>query len=224
MNSLEVPLSAVSYAAQIGISEPVLDTLLHPAIPFSQQLPQGTATIADFPTFSSTPTLRADVSKLQALIPKVAAKAVSFTDVHDFLTKMATDIDNIWYGDYNRLQTDIATWQPPGSFEVHASALRQTYQAFLAGGQEIEGAIFVLEGIGPADSKQELIQAAGEYQTATGRVRRPAEPQGRAGVAPPADRSVGPALRGHHPAGARPSPSTARRRRSSATRRSRARP
>jgi diguanylate cyclase (GGDEF)-like protein len=168
MNSLEVPLSAVSYAAQIGISEPVLDALLHPAVPFSKQLAQGTATIAGFPTFSSTSTLRADVTELKAMIPKVAAKTVSFNDVHDFLTKMANDIDNIWYQDYNRLETDIATWQPPGSFEVHAAALRQTYQAFLAGGHEIEGSIFVLEGIGPADSKQELIQAAGEYQTATG--------------------------------------------------------
>ena len=81
MNSLEVPLSAVSYAAQIGISEPVLDTLLHPAVPFSKQLAQGTATIADFPTFSSTPILRADVAELQAMIPKVAAKTVSFNDV-----------------------------------------------------------------------------------------------------------------------------------------------
>jgi diguanylate cyclase (GGDEF)-like protein len=168
MNSLEVPLSAVSYAAQIGISEPILDTLLHPAVPFSKQLAQGTATIADFPTFSSTPTLRADVAELQAMIPKVAAETVSFNDVHVFLTKMASDIDNVWYKAYNRLQADVASWQPPGTFEVHVSALRQTYQAFLAGGHEIEGAIFVLEGTGPADSKQELIQAAGEYQTATG--------------------------------------------------------
>jgi diguanylate cyclase (GGDEF)-like protein len=168
MNSLEVPLSAVSYAAQIGISEPVLDTLLTPAVPFSKQLAQGTATIVGFPTFSSTPTLRADVAELQAMIPKVTAKAVSFDEVHVFLTKMASDIDHVWYQAYNRLQADVSSWQPPGTFEVHVSALRQTYQAFLAGGHEIEGAIFVLEGIGPADSKQELIQAAGEYQTATG--------------------------------------------------------
>jgi diguanylate cyclase (GGDEF)-like protein len=168
MNSLEVPLSAVSYAAQLGISEPVLDSLLHTAVPFKTQLAQGTATIAGFPTFSSTPTLRADVAALQAMIPNVAAGSVTFDAVHVFLTKMASDIDTIWLQGFNRLQTDIATWQPPGSFEVHASALRQTYQAFLAGGHEIEGAIFVLEGIGPANAKQELIQAAGEYQTATG--------------------------------------------------------
>jgi diguanylate cyclase (GGDEF)-like protein len=168
MNTLEVPLAAVSYAAQIGISAPVLDSLLHPAVPFQVQLAQGTATIAGFPTFSSTPTMRADVAELQALIPKVEAKSVSFTDVIVFATKMAADIDNIWYRGYNHMQADIAAWQPPGSFEVHASALRQTYQAFLAGGQEIGGGIYVLEGVGPTNAKQELIQAAGEYQTATG--------------------------------------------------------
>jgi diguanylate cyclase (GGDEF)-like protein len=167
MNSLEVPLTAVSYAAQIGISEPELDSLLHPATPFSSQLLQGTTTIADFPTFTSTPTLRADVNTLQALVPKVEAKAVAFSHVLAFTTKMQADIDAIWYQDYNRLQTDIASWQPPGSFEVHASALRQTYEAFLAGGQEISGAIYVLEGVGPSNAKQTLIQAAGEYQTAT---------------------------------------------------------
>jgi diguanylate cyclase (GGDEF)-like protein len=167
MNTLEVPLTAVSYAGQLGISAPVLDTLLHPAIPFQTQLAQDAATISSFPTFSSTPTLRADVSELRVMIAKVEFKTVSFGDVVAFTTKMAADIDNVWYRDYNHLQTDISAWQPPGSFEVHASALRQTYQAFLAGGQEIGGAIYVLEGVGPANAKQQLIQAAGEYQTAT---------------------------------------------------------
>ena len=169
MNSLEVPLSAVSYAAQIGIGEPELDTLLHPAVPYSQQLQQATANIADFPTFSSTPTLRADVLELQAMIPQ-RGREVGVVHRRAQLPRQDGDRhrQQVWYGDYNRLQADIATWQPPGSFEVHASALRQTYQAFLAGGQEIEGAIFVLEGIGPADSKQVLIQAAGDFKAATG--------------------------------------------------------
>jgi diguanylate cyclase (GGDEF)-like protein len=168
MNSLEVPLSAVSYASQIGISAPVLDTLLHPGVPLEVQMKQGTATIAGFPTFSSTPTMRADVTELKGLIAKVEAKTVSFSDVLAFTTKMSADIDNIWYADFNRMQSDIAAWQPPGAIEVHASALRQTYAAFLAGGQEIGGAIYVLEGVGPANSRQELIQAAGEFQVATG--------------------------------------------------------
>jgi diguanylate cyclase (GGDEF)-like protein len=167
MNSLEVPLSAVSYAAQIGISETVLNALLHPAVPFSVQLSKGTAAIAGFSTFSSTSALRGDVTELKTMIPEVAANRISFTDVHTFLTKMADDIDTVWYRDYNNLQADVARWQPPGSFEVHASGLRQTYEAFLAGGHEVEGAIFVLEGIGPKNAKQELIQSAGEFQTAT---------------------------------------------------------
>jgi len=167
LNPLQVPLLAVSYAAQIGISESVLDTLLKPAVPFRDQLAQGTAEIAGFPTFSSTPALRRDVAQLQVMIAKVAANTISFTNARAFMVTMASDIDNIWYRNYNRLQADITTWQPPGSFEVHAAALRQAYEAFLSGGHEIEGAIYVLEGIGPADAKQELIQSAGEFDTAT---------------------------------------------------------
>ncbi len=167
LSTVEVPLAAVSYAAQIGISEPVLDQLLHPKIPFQDQLAQGAAAIAGFSTFSSTPTMRADSSELRAMIPKVAAKTTSFADVNTFFTKMGADIDSIWYRDYNQLQAEIDSWQPPGSFEVHASAMRQSYQAFLAGGAEISGAIYVLEGTGPTNAKQQLIQAAGEFQTAT---------------------------------------------------------
>ncbi len=167
MNPLQVPLLAVSYAAQIGINEPTLDSLLKPAVPFRVQLAQGTATIAGFPTFSSTPTMLRDVDQLKALIPRVEAHTVSFTDARAFMVKMAVDIDDIWYRHYNHLLTDISTWQAPGSFGVHAAALRQTYQAFLAGGQEIEGSLYVLEGIGPSDAKQELIQAAGVFGVAT---------------------------------------------------------
>jgi diguanylate cyclase (GGDEF)-like protein len=167
MNPLSVPLLAVSYSAQLGISESVLDTLLKPAVPFRVQLAQGTSRISGYPTFSSTPTLRADTAQLQALIPRVMANTVSFTTAHDFMAKMSADIDNIWYQKYNQLQADISTWQAPGSFEVHAAALRQTYQAFLTGGHEVEGAIYVLQGTGPASAKQELIQSAGGFNTAT---------------------------------------------------------
>ena len=97
MNPLQVPLLAVSYAAQIGINERTLDTLLKPAVPFRVQLAQGTATIAGFPTFSSTPTLRRDVDQLKALIPRVEANTISFTDARAFMVKMAADIDDIWY-------------------------------------------------------------------------------------------------------------------------------
>jgi len=167
MNPLQVPMLAVSYASQLGISEPELDALLKPAVPYRVQLAQGTAKIAGFPTFSSTPTLRSDVVQLKALIPEVVGNTISFTAARAFMVKMAADIDDIWYRDYDRLQSDVSTWQPPGSFEVHAAALRQAYEAFLSGGHEVEGAIFVLEGIGPSNAKQELIQAAGEFQTAT---------------------------------------------------------
>ncbi len=167
MNPLSVPLLAVSYAAQLGISEPDLDGLLKPAIPFRVQLAQGTSRISGYPTFSSTPALRSDVAELRALIPKVMANTVSFSVARNFMAEMSSSIDNIWYRDYNRLQADISAWQAPGSFEVHAAALYQTYQAFLTGGHEVEGAIYVLQGTGPAGAKQEMIQSAGGFGTAT---------------------------------------------------------
>jgi diguanylate cyclase (GGDEF)-like protein len=167
MNPLSVPLLAVSYASQLGISEPVLDSLLKPSVPFRIQLAEGTARIAGYPTFSSTPTLRADVAELQDLMPKVMDNTVSFAVTQAFMAKMTTDIDNIWYGDFNRLENDVSTWQAPGSFEVHAATLRQAYEAFLAGGHEVEGAIYVLEGTGPTTAKQELIQASGDFNVAT---------------------------------------------------------
>jgi diguanylate cyclase (GGDEF)-like protein len=167
MNALEVPLTAVTYAAQVGVGEHELDLLLHPSVPFETQLAAGTSRIKGFATFTSTPTMRVDVKELQAMITRVSSGTVDFETVHAFTTKMASDIDGIWYSGYNRLQKEVAAWQPPGSFEVHASALLQTYQAFLAGGHEIEGAIYVLEGIGPSDSKQELVQSEGDFQTAT---------------------------------------------------------
>jgi len=167
LNVVQVPMTAVSYSGQLGISEETLDKLLKPTIPFQTQLAQGTAKLADFPTFSSTPTIRSDVATLKNMIPEVQARTITFIRVHAFLTKMAADIDNLWYSGYNELQNDIAAWQPPGLVEVHASALYQTYQAFLAGGHQIEGAIYVLQGTGPTDAKQELLEATGEYQTAT---------------------------------------------------------
>jgi diguanylate cyclase (GGDEF)-like protein len=166
-NSLEVPMTAVSYAAQLGVNESALDTLLKPSVPFDVQLADESENLEESPVFASTPTLRKDLAAAVALIPEIQSRSATFTQVHTSLTKMADDIDALWYRDFNRLQGDIATWGPPGVFEVHAAALYQTYQAFLAGGHEIEGGIYVLEGLGPADSKQELIQAAGEFHSAT---------------------------------------------------------
>src|SRR6185312_9801259 len=119
------------------------------------------------PTFSATPALRRDLTRIKAIIPGVEAGTARFSSVHSLLNTMADDIDRLWYGNYNRLQADVASWQPPGAVEVHAATLYQTYQAFLAGSHEIEGGIYVLEGTGPPGSKAELIQAAGEYATAT---------------------------------------------------------
>jgi diguanylate cyclase (GGDEF)-like protein len=167
LNVVQVPLTAVSFAGQLGISEAALDKLLKPAVPFETQLAEGTNELASFPTFSSTAKMRSDVANLQKIIKEVQAGTVPFTQVRAFVTSMAADIDSLWYQSYNQLQRDIAAWQPPGPFEVHTSALYQTYQVFLAGVHQVEGAIYVLEGTGPSDAKQELLEATGEFQIAT---------------------------------------------------------
>ncbi len=64
------------------------------------------------------------------------------------------------------MQDDISAWHPPGSFEVHASALRQTYQAFLAVGGLVNSVGMVLEAPPSADATKVLISSAAGYQTA----------------------------------------------------------
>jgi hypothetical protein len=126
----------------------VLNSVLKPAVPYQDQLAEGTKKIAGVSTFSSTPTLP-DVIRLQATISEVTTNSISYGTVQTFVTKMAADINSIWYGDYNPAPArTIADWQPPGAFEVHASALRQTYAAFLAADSEVEDGVFVLEGMG----------------------------------------------------------------------------
>jgi len=180
VSALSVPLDAVSYAAGLGISENLLNTLLKPAVPFQDQLTRGRATIAEFPTLSSTPTLRADLAELRTVSLKVAGGTISYAKVETFLVRMALDVDDVWSTAYDHLQADISNWRPPASFAVHASVLRQTYQAFLAGGQMVEGAALVLEGEKATETKRLLIQAVGEYQVATGQFAGHLSPRAQA--------------------------------------------
>jgi diguanylate cyclase (GGDEF)-like protein len=166
INGLSAPLLAVSYAAELGITDTVLATLLHPTVPFRQQLADGAASIAGFPTFASTPTLRADAAELQDVSLGVANGTITHGSVKTFLTKVCLDIDDLWYGAYDHLQRDISVWQPPGLLGVHASTLIQTYQAFLSGTRVVEGAGLVLENLGGLDAKQDLIEANAVYQVA----------------------------------------------------------
>ena len=165
LNSLSTPISAVSYAAGLGISTTVLDSLLHPATPFAEQLAQATASIDQFPDF--TPTLRGDVTELKALSVKVVANTVAYADVGIFMARMSLDIDTLWYSTYDQLQADVSQWGSPGSFGVHASTLVQTYQAFLSGNRLLEGCGLVLQGVGTAAARQKLIAADGAFAVAT---------------------------------------------------------
>lgn len=166
LNSIEFPVAAVSYSAQLGISEPLLDQLLKPSTPFRTQMQGISRQVSATKTYFSTPTLHTDASRLLQIVDGVTTNAVPYPQVLSFFLKMSGDIDDVWYADYHQLQSDLNRWQPPGSIEVHAAALRQVYAAFLAGGNEVSGAIYVLEGIGPADARQQLIQANGDFQEA----------------------------------------------------------
>ncbi len=166
LNSLATPIWAVSYAAELGVSTTTLDAILKPAVPFAEQLAQSTASISEFPDFSS-PTLRQDVIELQALSVRAADNSVAYRDVATFMARMSLDIDTLWYQTYDTLQAHISESGSPGSFSVHASTLVQTYQAFLSGNRLLEGAGFILQGFGDADVRRKLIQAEGVYEVAT---------------------------------------------------------
>ena len=119
LNTLSAPIAAISYAAGLGISTTVLDSFLLPAVPFAEQLAQATASIDEFPDFSS-PTLRQDVVELKALSLEVVDNSVVYADVGTFMARMSLDIDNLWYQTYDQLQADVSEWGSPGSFGVHA--------------------------------------------------------------------------------------------------------
>lgn len=166
LNAIEFPISAVSYAAGIGISEPLLDDLLHPQVPFRVQISTISSQISAEKVISSDSALRQDTASLRNLIREVDKDSVSQAQVLTFFDKMGSDINAVWYRDYSQLQSDIASWQPPGSFDTRASALRQIYSAFLAGGTEVGDVIYVLEGVGPSDSKEQIIQESAIFQDA----------------------------------------------------------
>jgi diguanylate cyclase (GGDEF)-like protein len=165
LNIFAVPLEAVAYAGDFGLSISVMDALLLPDVPYAEQLTQVSSAIEAFPVFESA-TLRDDVTRLRELSEQVATNTTSYTDARTFMARMELDVDNLWDATYDQLQADIAAWRSPGSFGLHASTLTQTYQAFLSGGRLLDGTAFVLQGVADADTRQELFEANGAYQVA----------------------------------------------------------
>jgi diguanylate cyclase (GGDEF)-like protein len=164
-DQVDVPSMAVSYAHQLHVSITTLSSLL--GVDFSSTIQQSITTIQDNATFQSTPRLRGDTTALLAIIPKVEDGTIAFTPVENLTDQFRADLENLWLADFNNLESAVARWQPPGSFEVHVAALRQAYQAFIEGGDEIEGGIYVMTGEGGLGARQELVQSAGAYQIAT---------------------------------------------------------
>ena len=178
LNEARVPAMAIAFAGQLGINVQALDGLL--GADYATSLDTSLAALVANPTFSSTHVLRSDISKFRTMVPEIQAGTVPYAQVRDLSTQFAIDVDNLWYSDYENLQSAVARWQPPGSFEVHVAALRQTYVAFLQGGYEVEGAIYVDEGQGGAAAKTEVIQAVGQFQAATAEFTGHLGPKGQA--------------------------------------------
>ena len=178
LSNTVAPLMAVSYAQHVGLDITTLSEILN--IDFSSVIRQGTATIVANSTFHSTPTLRVDTNGLLAMIPKIQSDSISFTQVRDLTDKFLADLVNLWVTDFNQLQTAVGKWQPPGSFEVHVAALRQTYEAFMEGGFAIEGGIYVMTAEGGTAAKQELIDGLSAYQIATQQFAGHLGPKGQA--------------------------------------------
>lgn len=165
LNDARVPAQAVSFSAHLGIDENELSALLH--VNFKTMLQTSFEVVTQDKTFRSNPTLSSDLTAYKAIIPKIEGGKVSYAQVSVYFAKFASDIDDAWYSEFNQLQLDVNAWRPPGSFEVNVAALRQTYSAFLAGGDEIEGSIYVLEGQGGAAARQEIIQSSALFASAT---------------------------------------------------------
>ena len=176
-NSLEVPMTAVSYAAQLGVNESALDTLLKPSVPFDVQLEDESENLAQSPVFAATPTLRKDLAAAVALIPEIQARSVTFTEVH-----------SLPHQDGRRhRRTVVPGFQPPsrrhcilGSswrFRGSRGQLSTRHiRRFWPVVTRSRAASMSSKGIGPADSKQELIQAAGEFHSATNEFAGPPHP------------------------------------------------
>lgn len=166
VTALSVPLETVSYAAGVGVDEILLNTLMKPVVPFRQQLSQAQTRLGAVPLRSTTPEMRADLVDVAAIVSRLEAGTIEYIDVQAFTRKLALDFDNAWYAAYAKMQADISAWNPPGSFETHASALRQTYEAYLTVERLVNAAGLTLETAPTPESTKKLIESAREYDVA----------------------------------------------------------
>lgn len=164
-NDARVPVMAVGFAEDIRLSESVESRLL--GVDLAKLISQSAGIIEGNPVFRSNAALRAETATFASDVTEVESDTISYPTLEAQSDTFADDIDDLWYSDYNKLEHDADTWHAPGSFDVHVAALRQTYEAFLQGGYELEGTIYVLEGIGGGAPRQEVVEAEGAYKSAT---------------------------------------------------------
>ncbi len=168
MNNAAVPMILVASANTIGITEQIVSLLVGiNLMRGSISLPEAQHLLSSSQVFVSTPTLKADDLATLKLNAQIEAGHGDYATATATLDKFANALDSYWISKYQKLESDVSAWNPPGTFETHLSALRQTYATFDAGIYSDRDAIDVLEGIGGAAPKLQLTQESYEFQQAS---------------------------------------------------------
>lgn len=180
LNGFAVPLETAAYASSLGMSLATVDRLVHPEVPFAEQLDDTTAAIPSFPVFGSD-ALRGDVARLRDAAVRVSDGSISPGEVGEIVTTAQAHVDEIWHATFNELQGHIAEWREPGAYSAEAALLPQIYQAFVSGGQAMRHASDVLQGTVDTSARSALVRANGEFVAASGQFA--SRLSGRAGAA-----------------------------------------
>ncbi|MGA2037112.1 MAG: hypothetical protein ABSH04_05965, partial [Acidimicrobiales bacterium] len=116
---------AVTYGSQLGLKESQLSALM--GVDLGAEIQQEVSVMRADRTFVSTPALRADSKAFFAVIPRIQAGTLSVSQSGAMNVKFSSDVVDLWFSDFNRLQKDVEALQTPGSFGVRVASLRQTY-------------------------------------------------------------------------------------------------
>ncbi len=144
LNSAEVPLGTLAAGVQVvGLTEAQTSAVMN--MDLKDEIPREAAAVAADPVLRATPTLRADEANFERLSRDAPRFTVSYPRIEKSTGGFGNDLDTYWLSTFNRLQTDIRSWNAPQEFEIHVGALRQTYQALIDVGHVTEGTALVLE-------------------------------------------------------------------------------
>lgn len=165
LNAARVPASAVSYAEQLGVRTSELSKLLH--VDFASALRSTAVEMRSEPAFSSTPALTSDLAEYERLLPSIEAGKAPFATVDAFFAKFSGDIDADWHSRFEELDAEVNDSGSSGSLEVQVTGVGRAYDAFIAGGDEVEFATFVLEGQGGATAREGIVGSSALFSSDT---------------------------------------------------------